>query len=385
MKLLGVFELIRKLQYKLLVLWYSWVRRPQPASESFPDESPILVAAPLYLGDLCMALPALALLCQSTPNKKIILLVRPELVSLAKLIDGIDSVVPFFKDLRTLRTIRSFKAGSTICFFEKRLFRFLSASGARNIWAFRDQETPKFFQGPSFDRVSGLPISEMLHSLIKDFLDQMPEGVVSRIPFEKLSRPFWNLSSIEKQRFNLDYERYAVIHLSGRGKFRKLDLDTAIELKQDLIAEGMTPVFTGTEDLLPRELEINSINLIDKTSLPELLLTLAKAEIVFGPDTGVTHLAASLGVRTVVIMGSSQPRLVHSELFFPNRIFQYSGEIACRSTKRLHGYTGIPNGHCKGFQCSHQEQGFCVKGRNQQAYIRLAKEEIHKASAKGVS
>jgi len=385
LKLPGLFGRIKKLQYKLLVLWYSRVRRLPPASELFSSESPILVAAPLYLGDLCMALPALALLRQSSPNKKIILLVRPELASLAKLINGIDFVIPFSKDLRTLRTIRSLKAESAICFFEKRLFRFLSASGARNIWAFRDQESPVFVQGPSFDRVSGLPIAEMLHGLINDFLDHTSEKVVQRTPFEKLSQPVWNLSLIEKQGFKLDCERYAVIHLSGRGEFRKLDLDTAIELKRNLITGGMTPVFTGTGDLLPRELEINSVNLIDKTSLPELLSLLAGAELVFGPDTGVTHLAASLGVKTVVMMGASQPRLVHSELFFPNRQFQYSGDLICRATKKLHGYVEVKSPYCKGFTCSNVDRGLCVNKANQLAFVRISKEQIHQVSAKGAS
>lgn len=385
MKLLRIFELLKKLQYKLLVFWYSWVRRSQSAYESFSSDSPILVAAPLYLGDLCMALPALAQLTQSRPNHEIILLVRPELVSLAKLINGIDSVIPFFKNIQTLRTIRALKAGSAICFFEKRLFTFLSASGARNIWAFRDQGAPKFVQGPSFDRVSGLPIAEMLHSLIIDFLDQAPEKVAPRAPLEIRSHSFWNLSSIEKQGLNLDFERYAVIHLSGRGEFRKLHLNTAIELKRNLIAQGMTPVFTGTGDPLPRALEIDSVNLIDKTSLPELLSILAGAELVFGPDTGVTHLAASLGVKTVVMMGASQPRLVHSELFFPNRQFQYSGDLSCRFTRKLHGYVELESSYCKGFICNNLDHGLCANTANQQAYMLLAKENIDQVSAKRAS
>lgn len=380
-----IFSLIQKLQFKLLIVWYSKMPRRSFNPENLPGEPAVLVAAPLYLGDLCMALPALARLKQSMPNQRIILLVRPELEALAKLIIGIDHVISFYKNTQTLRSIRAFKVSLAICFFEKRLFQIVRASGARKIWAFRDHDSPRFIHGPCFEKVSALPIAEMLDFLVIDFLDYTSSKLRSPVRRRQLTQSFWNLSSVAKQRLKFDCERYAVIHLSGRGEFRRIDFDTAAELKNNLIEAGITPVFTGTGDRLPAGLELNAISLIDKTSLPELLLILARSELVFGPDTGVTHLAASLGVRTVVIMGSSQPRLAHSELFFPNRIFQYSGELACRSTKRLHGYAEIPNGHCKGFQCRHKEQGFCIKGINQQIYMRLAKEEIHKTSAKWAS
>jgi ADP-heptose:LPS heptosyltransferase len=181
--------------------------------------------------------------------------------------------------------------------------------------------------------------------------------------------------------FELKSRRYAVIHLSGRGQFRRLDLNIAKDLKEKCIAAGLTPVFTGIGDSVPPELEINAINLVDKTSLTDLLPLLSGAELIFGPDTGVTHLAASLGVKTVVMMGPSQPRLVHSELFFPNRVFHYSEDLSCRSTKKLHGYSVTQTAYCKGFVCSNSEQGFCVNDSNQNAYIRLAKEQIRKTHA----
>jgi hypothetical protein len=335
------------------------------------------------MGDLCMALPAIARLKRSSPNQDVILIVRPELVELAQFIRGIDCIIPFVKDFRTLRATRQLKCKSAICFFEKRLLGFLRASGAREIWALRDQNTPHFIRGPMFHDIASLPISEMLDSLILEFLNRKPSEALYPVKTpDRCTGALWDLSAVPSLGFDLPSQGYAVIHMSGRGRYRRLSLETISELKHELILAGLMPVFTGTGEFISPEMETGALNLVDKTSLTELLALLAGATLVFGPDTGVTHLSSTLGKTTLVMMGSSQPRLVHSHFFFPNQIFQYSGELACRSTKKLHGYLGVLNAHCKGFVCSNREEGLCVNDTNQQAYILLARDQIRHTNKK---
>jgi ADP-heptose:LPS heptosyltransferase len=46
-------------------------------------------------------------------------------------------------------------------------------------------------------------------------------------------------------------------------------------------------------------------NLVGRTSLRELLAVVARARIVFGPDSGALHVAAALGVRVVSLWGAT--------------------------------------------------------------------------------
>ncbi len=52
--------------------------------------------------------------------------------------------------------------------------------------------------------------------------------------------------------------------------------------------------------------------MLDKISIPELLWVIKRAKLFVGNDSGPTHLAAALGVPTVVVFGSSD-----SEVWYP--------------------------------------------------------------------
>jgi heptosyltransferase III len=50
------------------------------------------------------------------------------------------------------------------------------------------------------------------------------------------------------------------------------------------------------------------ISLVGKLNLPQTATVLARARLYIGCDTGVTHLAGALGVRTVALFGASDER-----------------------------------------------------------------------------
>jgi len=64
---------------------------------------------------------------------------------------------------------------------------------------------------------------------------------------------------------------------------------------------------TGAE--IERQLEGCCVNLIGKTTLSELMDRLAECRLLLTNDTGTMHLSALLGVPTVAIFGSTEPRL----------------------------------------------------------------------------
>jgi ADP-heptose:LPS heptosyltransferase len=118
---------------------------------------------------------------------------------------------------------------------------------------------------------------------------------------------------------------YAVVNFGGNAKGRRWDFARFLALAEDLAGRGMPVVFCGggaEAALKPRLAEAararDFVDRIGRTSLAELLDLLASAAIVVSNDTGPAHLAAGLGVPTVVIVGGG-----HFTSFVP-----YPAEIA---------------------------------------------------------
>jgi lipopolysaccharide heptosyltransferase II len=74
---------------------------------------------------------------------------------------------------------------------------------------------------------------------------------------------------------------------------------------------GASTVLTGTRadaefgDAVAGAMRTRARNLIGRTSLRELVAVLARARIVFGPDSGALHLAAALAVPVVSLWGAT--------------------------------------------------------------------------------
>jgi hypothetical protein len=104
-------------------------------------------------------------------------------------------------------------------------------------------------------------------------------------------------------------EQPVIIHPGGGSRQKCWHLDNFLAVAEQLITEGLSVVFL----LGPAELERFSKTAIRKImgaakcmsdlSLTEVLGLLSCAEAFVGNDSGITHLAAGLGVRTVALFG----------------------------------------------------------------------------------
>lgn len=81
-------------------------------------------------------------------------------------------------------------------------------------------------------------------------------------------------------------------------------------LADDLSGAGLVPVLAGggpvDEERAARILglaNVPPVNLVGKTSLPQLAALMQRATAVVGGDTGPVHLAAGLGTKTIMLMG----------------------------------------------------------------------------------
>ena len=69
------------------------------------------------------------------------------------------------------------------------------------------------------------------------------------------------------------------------------------------VVVGGGPVDEGIAAEIASLVEIPPVNLVGRTSLVQLACLLRQAQLVLGGDTGPVHLAAGLGVKTVMVMG----------------------------------------------------------------------------------
>ncbi len=87
------------------------------------------------------------------------------------------------------------------------------------------------------------------------------------------------------------------------------------ELSEWLYEMQVIPVLVGSgmlDQQKAREIEalteIPPVNLVDKTNLRQLAYIMKNARLVIGGDTGPVHLAAGMGIRTVMLMGPTDAK-----------------------------------------------------------------------------
>jgi heptosyltransferase-3 len=108
---------------------------------------------------------------------------------------------------------------------------------------------------------------------------------------------------------------YAVLHVYPMYAYKMWKKEAWIELAQWLERKGLRIVLTGGKNeteseyiasLLPF-LPQDTIDLSGKLSLGGVAHLLSRASAYVGPDTAVTHMAASTGIPTVALFGPSNP------------------------------------------------------------------------------
>jgi ADP-heptose:LPS heptosyltransferase len=112
----------------------------------------------------------------------------------------------------------------------------------------------------------------------------------------------------------LNPEKKPVIIHPGSGAINKSwHFENFLAVAKELISESYEVLFL----LGPAELEKFSVNNINKItnlakclkelSFTDVLRLLSRAEVFIGNDSGITHLAAMLGVRTIAVFGPTNP------------------------------------------------------------------------------
>ncbi|OZB34505.1 MAG: hypothetical protein B7X47_00375 [Ferrovum sp. 34-44-207] len=182
-----------------------------------------------------------------------------------------------------------------------RLYGFIAGKKFYGFYNEHTSQLSKFFltDGFLFDNIN---THTVIHNQkLLSFIDIKPSNKVIP-PFKEL-----NLSNIVLT------QEYIVIHPYPKFNYKMWDKNKWVELVRYIQERNIAVVLTGgsekdeIEYCKDIEKATQCKNLAGKLSLGEVAHLIKGAKYFVGPDTGITHIAAATGVRTIALFGPTNP------------------------------------------------------------------------------
>jgi heptosyltransferase-2 len=271
----------------------------------------ILVRSPNWLGDACMAVPAVRAIKQGRPDAIITVLTPDNIADIWKAVPEVDDVITKSSKDGVFKVARSLKQQPGVIFDVALLLpnslrtgleawiagidRIIGYAGHNRRWLL-NQIIPERSNGPvehhvrhylrMAQRVGAAVQQKEFASALGEPPEPAPDGVVriglcpgaeygpaKRWPAEK----FIAAASAVSEQIDCEWLVFGSPKESDLGK---------------QVADGISG---------------NSTNLAGKTTIVELIEHLRDCDLLLTNDTGTMHLAAMLGIPTVSIFGSTEP------------------------------------------------------------------------------
>ena len=273
------------------------------------DPRSILIIKPSSLGDVVHTLPAVARVRERWPNAKIHWLVNSEWAPILEGNPVIDEVVSFprnrFRGLRGwlrlpgwIRGLREHVKPDLTLDFQGLLRSALIARGVGgHSWGTSDsREGAHFFHR----HVAKVPRrAEPVHA-VKRYL-----ALVAAVGCDNAGPLQWHLP--EGSAPLGPPGEFVVLHPFSRGDGKSL---TAVEVADFCRALFPVPVLIAGRGDTPADLSANAVDLLNRTTLPELCWLLRRAKFTVSVDSGPMHIAAALCPGLLSIHTWSDPRKV---------------------------------------------------------------------------
>ena len=266
----------------------------------------VLVIKPSSLGDVVHTLPAVHLLKQTYPSWKISWLVNTEWAPLLEGNPDLESVIPFprssFRGVGGLLALRRWLAGSRIETPDLALdFQGLTRSALLAKWArakrvvcLRNAEII-----PRWLAHEAVPVSPGEHAVDRYLRIPAFLGATGRVefPLPKGSPPAG---------FQLPGP-FLLVHPFSRGEGKSLEP----RLLERLCAElAPAPIVIAGRSEFGFRVPSNCVNLLNRTSLGELIWLIRQAAFTVSVDSGPMHIAAAITSKLLAIHTWSDPRVV---------------------------------------------------------------------------
>jgi len=284
---------------------------PLPFSTNNPPQR-ILVITLRYLGDTLMATPLLRSLKQAYPHAQIDVLTTA--ANLGVLVGNADihRVIPL-----TSKRILSF-AGLLFRLFRQYDLAIAAQAGDRPLLcAFAAGKIRIGFVDAGESQSSWK--RKCLHRVL-DFSARQNHAVLENLRFCQILdiKPAYEVTPPASNAIFIPPSgRFVVLHMMPQWRYKQWHPQGWLQLAAYLHAQGMQIVLTGgpqPEEVasvtsLEQQLPFSVINFAGKLSLADMSQLLAAAMVFIGPDTGVTHLAAAIGIPVIALFGPTDPRI----------------------------------------------------------------------------
>jgi len=113
------------------------------------------------------------------------------------------------------------------------------------------------------------------------------------------------------------------IQAGARYESKQIPLDVLAEVGRQLISEGQEIVLVGGKEEIGQASNLETKigakvhNLVGKTEISELIHVLLNCKLVIGSDTGLMHIAAAVGTKTITVFGPNSS-LKWGHNYFPH-------------------------------------------------------------------
>lgn len=291
----------------------------------------ILIIKPSSLGDIVLALPAVATLRKSFPGAEISWLVRPEFAPLLEGHPHLTRIIPFDRKFLArawfnprafgalLSLIRQLHLSKFDAVFD---FQGLFRTGAL-AWLSGCQKRFGMNNAREFSRIfytHTVPQKQDCVHLVDYYLKIVKTAGASDTDVQfVLPQDLTAADSIKRllAKHRIKPDNYVVLVPGSAKKDKRWPVERFAALADRIRPQlGLSIVATGNSsevDLanwLKGLANVPVVNLAGQTSLKELVILLKEARLVVSNDTGPGHIAAALGVPVILIFGPTNPARV---------------------------------------------------------------------------
>jgi len=335
-------------------------------SRRFEEADRFLIINLLYLGDLIFSLPLLAEIKKQRPGLKLDIIANSNFTGLIKGAKFLDAVYSFDKrnslleSLQFARKIREKNYPVSLNIhgsWRSSLLQFLSCRDYRAGYSRFGQ---KFFLDYSRKWQPGDRHMADYYLEWIDFLDleipdhpELPEVEIPVQALEKLADKLKNAGFWIENRSQPG--RYVVLNSGGSWESKRWPSDNFVRLVRlflentsyNIVLSGSSADRARNERIRAgiraklRNKESNRVwNAAARTTIPELLALVSRAELVVSGDTGPAHVAALAGTRVISLFGPSDEIMYRPYNFNQSRVIKHE-ELSCRPC----GEKSCPLGH----------------------------------------
>jgi ADP-heptose:LPS heptosyltransferase len=266
----------------------------------------ILVLKPSSLGDIVHTLPAVAALRAKFPAAHITWMVNPEWAPLLERNPHINETLVFpradfrgpagwLRFHRWREGLKKQPAPNLILDFQGLLRTALVARAFRGMPVYGLSDAR---EGARLAQTHTVPVSDKAHA-VERYL-ALAAAVGATLP----GPPVFDLPDGDRPAEQLPAEPFVLLHPFSRGKDKSLSPDAVAAFCR---AVDLPVVLVGRSEEKLSDLPPNVTNLLNKTSLTELLWLLRHAAFVVSVDSGPMHLAAGVTDQLLAIHTWSDP------------------------------------------------------------------------------